>query len=153
MPTEFLIRAVSVEDREAWEGLWQGYNASYGRSGDTALPSETVQTTWSRLLDDREPLEGVVAESAAGLVGLAHFIFHRNTIHVEDTCYLQDLFTSEESRGLGIARQLVEAVYETCRSRGVSSVYWHTHSTNGTARALYDTIANNTEFLVYRARI
>ena len=57
-----------------------------------------------------------------------------------------------EIGGRGVARQLVGAVYEICRSRGVSSVYWHTHASNTAARLLYDKLATNTGFLVYRAK-
>ncbi len=114
------------------------------------MTEDVIQTTWNRLISEAEPIHGLVAESDHGLVGLAHIIFHPNTIHIEDTCYLQDLFTEEECRGRGVARQLVEAVHETCRTRGVSSIYWHTHESNTTARLLYDKLATNTGFLVYR---
>lgn len=153
MPSQFIIRPLTQQDRTEWEGLWKGYNAFYGRHGETALPDSIIQSTWDRLLMEAEPVHGLVAETDGSLVGLAHFIFHRNTIQIEDTCYIQDLFTLPECRGRGVARQLAEAVYEACRSRGVSSVYWHTQSSNTVARALYDKIAGNTDFLVYRAKV
>lgn len=151
MPSLPAIRSIRLKDHIEWIALWQGYNAFYGRDGANALPEDITQTTWDRLLSQDEPVHGVVAEFEGQLVGLAHFIFHRNTIHIEDTCYLQDLYTLLECRGRGVARQLVEAVGEACRTRGVASLYWHTHAANTAARALYDKLATNTNFLVYRS--
>ena len=152
MSPQITTRPIRLQDHIEWRALWKGYNAFYGREGTTALPEDIIRTTWDRLTSEAEPIHGLVAEMEGRLVGLAHIIFHRNTIHIEDTCYLQDLFTAEECRGCGVARQLVEAVYEVCRAQGVTSVYWHTHASNTAARALYDKLAANTGFLVYRAK-
>ena len=42
-----------------------------------------------------EPVRALVAETGGQLVGLVHYLFHRSTTLIEDTCYLQDLFTNE----------------------------------------------------------
>ena len=153
MPFHLVTRPLVQQDRPEWEALWKGYNAFYGRHGDTALPDEIVETTWDRLMSDAGAVHGLAAVADGRLVGLAHIIFHPNMILIEDTCYLQDLFTADDCRGRGVARRLIEAVYETCAARGVTSVYWHTHSSNTLARALYDKVARDTGFLVYRAQV
>lgn len=144
------IRPVEANDYERWKVLWSDYNAFYGRHDATALPEHIVQTTWDRFFDAREPVHCLVAELDGELVGLAHYIFHRNTITVEPTCYLQDLFASENARGIGIGRALFSEFVNQAKIAGVRGVYWHTHSTNGSARRLYDRIAVDTEFTVYR---
>ena len=65
-------------------------------------------------------------------------------------CYLQDLFTAPEARGLGVGRALIEAVYAAARDAGSTRVYWQTHETNVTAQTLYDAIADKSGFIVYR---
>ena len=65
-------------------------------------------------------------------------------------CYLQDLFTVQAARGRGVGRALIEAVYERARNAGSARVYWQTHETNATARALYDQVAQWYGFIVYR---
>ena len=75
---------------------------------------------------------------------------HRSTWTPGDYCYLQDLFTAEEERGAGIGRALIEAVYERAAAAGASRVYWLTHETNQTARALYDKVASRSGFIQYR---
>jgi len=65
-------------------------------------------------------------------------------------CYLQDLFTSEESRGKGVGRALIRAVYVRAREGGSTRVYWQTHETNQVAQQLYNRVAERSGFIVYR---
>jgi GNAT superfamily N-acetyltransferase len=87
------------------------------------------------------------------LVGLVHYLFHRSTISIAPTCYLQDLFTKESTRGKGIGRRLIHAVYEQAKLAGVARVYWHTHQSNSTAMQLYDKVAEHSGFVVYRKNV
>jgi GNAT superfamily N-acetyltransferase len=144
------IRPALGTDFAAWERLWDGYNAFYGRHGATALPDGVTRTTWTRFFDADEPMHALVADRDGDLLGLAHFLYHRSTIQLQPTCYLQDLFVLDSARGRGIARALVEAVYEIARSAGAPRVYWQTHETNTGAMRLYDRIAEKSGFLVYR---
>ena len=150
MNDEFLIRPIQQADFPQWKSLWDGYNAFYGREGSTALPDATTQTTWSRFFDGDEPMHALVAEQAGQLLGLVHFLFHRSTISITPTCYLQDLFTHESARGKGIGRSLIEEVYKLAHQAGSSRVYWLTHETNETAMKLYDKVAEKSGFIVYR---
>src|SRR5215813_13768902 len=141
MPLAVTVRSVRPGDFDQWLPLWEGYNAFYGRSGATALAAEITQTTWRRFLDPQEPVHALVAESGGRLLGLAHYLFHRSTILLAPTCYLQDLFTDMTQRGNGVGRTLINAVYDAARAAGTDRVYWHTHTTNQTARKLYDQLA------------
>ena len=106
--------------------------------------------TWARFFDAYEPVHALVAEGEGQLLGLAHYLFHRSTTTIEPTCYLQDLFTSELSRGKGVGKALIEAVYDRAKSAGSARVYWQTHETNLTAMRLYDSVAERSGFVVYR---
>jgi GNAT superfamily N-acetyltransferase len=145
-----VIRMLVKDDYPSWKVLWDGYNAFYGRHGPTELPPEITQMTWSRFFDAYEPVHAFVAEGLGGLLGLAHFLFHRSTIQIGPTCYLQDLFTAEEARGKGVARALINAVYEHAREAGSPRIYWQTHETNAVAMRLYDKVAERSGFVVYR---
>jgi GNAT superfamily N-acetyltransferase len=68
---------------------------------------------------------------------------------VRDVCYLQDLFTAPELRGLGIGRRLIHAVYDAARIAGCPRVYWQTQVTNQAGRALYDKVAEHRGFIIY----
>jgi len=147
------VRPIAWTDREAWQPLWDGYNAFYGRSGPTALDPAITETTWARFFDEEEPVHALVAERDGKLVGIVHYLFHRSTTMIGLNCYLQDLFTDAEARGGGVGRALIEAVYERARAAGSTRVYWHTHETNKTAMRLYDQVATNGGFVVYGAAV
>ena len=150
MPSGLFIRFITPKDFDQWLPLWDGYNAFYGRSGQTALPLEITRMTWSRFFDAYEPVHALVAETDGQLLGLTHYLFHRSTISIAPVCYLQDLFTSEAARGKGVGRALINGVYEQAKLAGANRIYWQTHETNHTAMQLYDKVAERSGFLVYR---
>ena len=119
--TTLTIRPVERADYPAWRSLFDGYNAFYGRSGNTSLPEEVTQTTWSRFFDYYEPMHALLAEREDELIGLVHFLYHRSTTHIAPLCYLQDLFTAPSVRGQGAV-----------------------------AMKLYDRLAEQSGFIVYR---
>jgi GNAT superfamily N-acetyltransferase len=151
--TPIEIRPPRAADFERWKILWDGYNAFYGREGPTALPEEITRTTWERFFDEHEPVHALLAESGGEVIGIVHYLFHRSTILAGPTCYLQDLFTTKAARGRGAGRALIEAVYAKAQAAGASRVYWHTHETNRKARDLYDKVADDTGFVVYRKMV
>ena len=150
---EFKVRTIATGDFREWKPLWDGYNAFYGRAGETALPPEVTQMTWSRFFDAYEPMHAMVAERSRKLIGLVHFLFHRSTNQIAPVCYLQDLFTVEDARGKGVGRALIDAVYRHAANAGSPRVYWQTHETNVTARQLYDKVAERSGFIVYRKQL
>ena len=141
-----VVRPATHPDFEQWLPLWTGYNTFYKRS----LPDAVTRATWARFLDAAEPMHALVAEQDGRLLGLVHYLFHRATAMVEDTCYLADLFTNQAARGKGVGRRLIEAVYDAARQAGCSRVYWQTHETNAVAQVLYNEVAERSGFIVYR---
>ena len=148
------IREARPDDFDQWLPLWEGYNAFYERVGPTAVSAAMTCTTWGRFFDAYEPMHALVAEGEGGrLVGLVHYLYHRHTTMVGPICYLQDLFTAADARGQGVGRALIGAVYDRARAAGSPRVYWQTHETNATARLLYDRVATNSGFIVYRREL
>jgi GNAT superfamily N-acetyltransferase len=149
MPQTFTVRSVVQSDLSQWSKLWDGYNSFYQRT----VADEITRMTWSRFFDAYEPVHALVAEADGRLLGLVHYLYHRSTNLLGPTCYLQDLFTAQGSRGAGVGRALIEAVYERARVAGSQRVYWQTHETNATAMVLYDKVAERSGFLVYRKQL
>jgi len=149
MPNTIKVRPIEQQDRIQWEPLWTGYNAFYGREGDTALPTAVTDATWRRFFDPAEPVYALVAEENGRIVGIAHYLFYLSTTRIEGVCYLQDLFTEKTQRGRGVGRALILAVYEQARARGVKRVYWQTQESNAAGRQLYDKVAKYDGFIVY----
>ncbi|MFL6823251.1 MAG: GNAT family N-acetyltransferase [Xanthobacteraceae bacterium] len=140
------IRLLRFDERAAWEPLWQGYQAFY----KVVISDEATGVTWARLHDPAEPMYALGAYVDGRLCGIAHYLFHRSCWTVGNYCYLQDLFVAEATRNLGIGRALIAAVEERARRAGASRVYWLTHETNTSARALYDKLAERSGFIQYR---
>lgn len=138
------VGRLTPEDRAAWQRLFAGYNAFYGR---TAMTPAFFDTAWDRFTADTE-IHALGARVDGALVGIVHFLAHPSTT-TADVCYLQDLFTAPALRGRGVARQLIEGVYAAARAAGSSRVYWQTHTTNAAGRALYDKVARHLGFIVY----
>src|SRR5687768_13901536 len=112
MPHPLIVRPVAAADFDQWMPLWQGYNTFYQRT----LPADITRMTWARFFDAYEPVHALVADKNGQLLGLVHYIFHRNTAMLGPVCYLQDLFTAPAARASGIGRALIEAVYERARA-------------------------------------
>jgi len=134
-------------DRAGWEALFRGYIAFYQREE----PPDMYERAWREFLaDDR--IHALGARLDGRLVGITHFFIHPNTSG-PDVCYLQDLFTAEDVRGRGVAGALIVAVTDWAKARGCRRVYWHTHESNATARALYDKVAQNRGFIRYQIEL
>ncbi len=144
--TALVTRPLAPADRDAWEPLWRGYLAFY----KTELPQVQYDLTWARFHDPAAPMFAVGCWRGEALAGIAHYLYHPSCWTAGPYCYLQDLFTTQEQRGQGVGRALIEAVYAAARDSGASRVYWTTHETNAQAMLLYDTLADRPGFVQYR---
>jgi len=81
---------------------------------------------------DHEPIGRMIVQREAG------------------TWRLLDISLLPEHRGQGIGGALIGQVYEQAKRLGAPRVYWQTHQTNQTAQRLYDKVAENSGFVVYR---
>ncbi len=143
---ELSIRPLQQSDKQQWWSLWQGYLAFY----ETRLADDVSEVTWQRLLGPSFDIHGLAGVDDQGtLVGFVHYLYHPVTWSTKMRCYLEDLFTAEESRGQGAGRALIEAVYSAADARGADQVYWLTQDFNKTARTLYDKVATKTPFIKY----
>ena len=156
------IAPLAPADRADWERLFRGYIAFYERDEPQAM----YDAAWAAFMaGDRLHALGARAEAPyrsaeeaeslppeggenTRLVGITHFFVHPSTSGPDD-CYLQDLFTDAAARGQGVGRALIGAVAEWARGQGCGRLYWLTHESNATARALYDKVAVNRGFIRY----
>ena len=143
--TSAIIRPVRPSDRQQWDGLWQGYLTFYKET----LSTQQTELTWARLIDDEYEMHGLVAELDGELVGLAHFSFTHSSWAENRDLYLEDLFVSPTVRGQGFGKALIFALDEVAREEGARKVWWETHRDNATARRLYDSVGELSEFVKY----
>ena len=141
-----MIRSVGVDERAAWEPLWNGYLTFY----KATLSDSASDVAWARFHDADEPMHLLGAYVDGKLTGIVQYLFHRSTWTPGDYCYLQDLFVDDSARGLGLGRALIEAVYVEAKAKGASRVHWLTKTDNSQARILYDQVADDSGFMQYR---
>ena len=147
MKASYTVRMLRPDDRSDWAEMWTDYLTFY----KTSAPSEVYESTFARLLgDDPRDFSALVAEQDGRLVGLTHYLFHRHAWKIEDVCYLQDLYARPETRGTGVGRALIEAVYAASDANGTPFVYWLTQDFNEVARKLYDRIGVQSPFIRYQ---
>jgi GNAT superfamily N-acetyltransferase len=149
MSPTFAVRPLAAADEPQWRALWAAYLDFYG----TTLAPEVYDTTWARLMSGAgdEP-HGLAAVEGDRLLGIAHYLFQRTCWKIERQVYLQDLFTSPDARGRGVARALIEHVYATADAAGAPAVYWLTQEFNYYGRILYDQVGVRTPFIRYNRR-
>lgn len=141
------IRPLERNDYDAWHAMWTKYLEFY----ESSVKPEVYESSFNRFFasNEFEP-SCFVAVKNGELVGLVHFIYHRHNWHLDNVCYLQDLYADENMRGEGIGRKLIEAVYAQADNDNIASVYWMTQEFNTEARKLYDRIAKLTPFVQYK---
>ena len=79
MDSSLAIRRIGAGDRDAWLPLWRGYQAFY----KVDLSDAVTETTWRRLNDPAEPVDGALAWRGTEAIGLVHHIRHRSAWTVE----------------------------------------------------------------------
>lgn len=146
-------RPIVASDFDAWKVLWTGYLDYY----QSHVSDAVYASTFARILkgngqgDDAayEP-RGLLAMREGVAVGLVHYLYHRHCWREENVCYLQDLFSTPDQRGVGIGRHLIEAVYMAADAAGCPNVYWMTQDFNVAGRRLYDHVGQLTPFIKYQ---
>jgi ribosomal protein S18 acetylase RimI-like enzyme len=140
-----VIRGIKPSDRAQWDELWNGYLTFYKED----LAAEQTELTWQRLIDADFDMHGLVLAVDGSLVGLAHFSFTHSTWAANRDLYLEDLFVSENVRRQGLGKALILALDDVAREQGSRKVWWETHRENKTARKLYDSVGELSEFVKY----
>jgi len=140
-------RNLTAGDEARWRELWQAYLVFY----ENDLADAVTDTTWDRLIDPGETaMFTFVAEDNSGaVIGFVNCVLHLNTWSEKTICYLEDLFVDAQARNQGAGRALIEAVRDRGKTDGWHRVYWRTNKTNATAQALYDTLADGTDWITY----
>lgn len=147
--TSIKIAPLSQTDYSLWLMLWQDYLSFY----ETTLPTHTTEATWDNLLNQGVAIYGFGAWIDDRLVGITHVVLHPNTWNTSDCCYLEDLYVSDNARGQGAGRALIEYVYNFASQKNCNRVYWTTQEGNSAARKLYDAIATQTDMVQYRKNL
>ncbi len=145
MTPPVVLRAVQESDYPEWKALYQQYADFY----QVPMPPEVLEAVWGWLQDPQHETEGLVAEDAGHLVGLAHFRRMPSPLRGSDIGFLDDLFVTPDARGERLGEALIARLEEIARERGWPKIRWITADDNYRARGLYDRVGQKTSWNLY----
>ncbi|MFJ4296894.1 GNAT family N-acetyltransferase [Curtobacterium sp. NPDC089689] len=138
------VRQVATGDQ--WSVLYAGYRSFYALPEDSGV----VATTWEWVSAGAHGLVGLVATDPDGtLLGLANLRRFARPSTAGFGLYLDDLFTSPDARGQGVATALLRQAGKLASEEGANVVRWITATDNRAARRVYDEVASATPWVTY----
>ena len=145
------VRAIEPADGEAWRPLFTAYGVFYETTFDDAV----LDAVWSLLITDGSGVDALVAEDAHGdVVGFAHYRSHPDTFTGGRDWFLDDLYVTEEARGLGAATELIGHLTALARETSPDgTLRWITAEDNHRAQRVYDRLAKRTTWVTYEVKL
>ena len=152
MPSPFVLFPVEYQNIEfaAWYEMWFDYIGT--GASESRLSPELGRYCFERIRDRASSLRGFLAFSGRP-IGFVHYYFHPSSFNVDDVCMIEDLYVAPSARRHGVGRWLVEAVAQIAAEEKAPAIYWKTSAANRSAIALYQQLAEQTEFLSFRKHL
>ena len=143
-----MIRNLEQKDKENWYNLYISYANFY----KVPMNKKILDTLWAWIHDESHIVNGICFELKGKIVAIVHYRTMPRPIKGEYICFLDDLFVEPEFRSQKIAQNLISHLKSLSKANNWDGVRWITHSSNKTAKNLYDKIANNTGFELYELK-
>ena len=144
------VEAVGIGEREAWAGLYRAYADFYHME----MTPTILETVWGWIHDDKCDFWCIVARDDAGeCCGLMHYRAMPSPLRGATVGFLDDLFVVPAYRGRGTAQALFTALEQRAREQGWPLVRWITAEDNYRGRAVYDRLAQRTQWVTYQLDI
>ncbi|WP_293868803.1 GNAT family N-acetyltransferase [uncultured Alsobacter sp.] len=143
------IRPLALQDRPAWERLYEGYARFYA----VEQTPQMRERVWSWIAAGTHGVEGFGAEFDGRLVGIAHVRPFARPLSATVGGFLDDLFVDPDARGHRVADALLQFLKDEGARRGWSVIRWITAEDNYRARAVYDRVGARTKWVTYDIKI
>lgn len=141
------ISALQPTDRDEWEKLYQGYADFY----QVPMDKEIMNRAWQWIFDPQNRFFALIAKEEQGYgVGLMHYREMPSPLRGAQVGFLDDLYVDPACRGQGVVDQLFERLKQEAQVQGWPFVRWITAEDNYRGRAVYDRLANKTQWQTYQ---
>ncbi len=141
------ISALQPTDRDEWEKLYQGYADFY----QVPMDKEIMNRVWQWIFDPQNRFFALIAKEEQGYgVGLMHYREMPSPLRGAQVGFLDDLYVDPACRGQGVVDQLFERLKQESQAQGWPFVRWITAEDNYRGRAVYDRLANKTQWQTYQ---
>ena len=132
-----IVAPAQAKDAEAIIRLFEEMDRFYG--------SETIGSMDLRMAQVEAALFGPAPVAAAllaweedTLAGIASYSRHWPAVGLTQSVYLKELYVADASRGRGVGRALMAALFEVASTQGCSRVEWTTDTGNLAAQRFYE---------------
>ena len=143
-----MIRKLEQKDKENWTKLYKGYAKFYKVPMNTGV----LDTLWSWIQDENHDVKAICFVFESKIVGIAHYRTMPRPIKGQYIGFLDDLFVEQEFRSQKIAQKMISHLKSLSKANNWGGIRWITHSSNKTAKILYDKIGKNTGFELYELK-
>jgi ribosomal protein S18 acetylase RimI-like enzyme len=143
-----MIRKLEQKDKENWTKLYKGYANFYKVPMNTGV----LDTLWSWIQDENHDVKAICFVLESKIVGIAHYRTMPRPIKGQYIGFLDDLFVEQEFRSQKIAQKMISHLRSLSKANNWDGIRWITHSSNKTAKILYDKIGKNTGFELYELK-
>ena len=143
-----MIRKLEQKDKENWTKLYKGYANFYKVPMNTGV----LDTLWSWIQDENHDVKAICFVLESKIVGIAHYRTMPRPIKGQYIGFLDDLFVEQEFRSQKIAQKMISHLKSLSKATNWDGIRWITHSSNKTAKILYDKIGKNTGFELYELK-
>lgn len=143
-----MIRRATIADLDALLPLVEAYRVFYKQQPDEPRERAFVE---AHLRNGTSVM--YLAEIEGVLVGFMQLFKTYSTVRLANSWILEDLFVTPESRGRGVASELLAQALEHARDDGASGMFLETAQDNVTAQRVYERAGWTREgrFLKYNA--
>ncbi|WP_426417900.1 GNAT family N-acetyltransferase [Aestuariirhabdus sp. LZHN29] len=141
------ISTLSTDDKELWQRLYRGYADFY----QMPMTQQTLDQVWAWIFAPSPRLFALIAkdENHNG-VGLMHYREMVSPLRGKPVGFLDDLYVVPDSRGSGVVDKLFDRLQLEAQQQNWPYVRWITADDNYRGRAVYDRLADKTQWVTYQ---
>jgi len=136
MPTDVIIEPMTPADlrliKPLFTDLMDATTDTEGFDVETSIEN-------CRILIADPTQHMLVAKKEESILGFVNFSVRKTIMHPGLSGLIDELVVSQQSRAMGIGKQLIQAVINKCRELGCCEVEVSTEKTNTRARRFYKT--------------
>jgi GNAT superfamily N-acetyltransferase len=111
-------------------------------------PSDEALLAVSRALiadPEHEGVQLIARDDAGRAVGFATVYWSWETLNAQRVGIMNDLFVAPDTRGTGLADELITACVDECRQHGAGKLGWQTAADNARAQRVYERVGATRE--------
>ncbi|HFB67275.1 MAG TPA: GNAT family N-acetyltransferase [Aeromonadales bacterium] len=141
------VTDLSIEDRLPWEQLYRAYADFY----EVPMTPEILDRVWEWIFATDYPFYALMAKTESGeALGMMHYREMPSPLRGAKAGFLDDLYVLPAFRGRGGVQALFKKLKQVAKSEGWPFVRWITAENNYRGRAVYDKVAERTQWLTYQ---